>query len=427
MKKSSRKKFIQNLSIAAISPSIFSSFTAENLYKENENEFKMNVAATDEKYWNNISKKHFQFSKDFINLENGYFGIQSNIVRKAFQKNTDILNTDLSKFARKDYPEILKNIKKAVADFLNVNTNEIILTRNATESLNIAIQGYPFQQNDEVIISQLDYFSMIETFQMLEKRGNIKVKTIELPLVPHSEDEIIEVYKNNITAKTRVILLTQVSNINGLIIPVEKIALFAKENGIAVICDSAHALGHIPVQLKKMNSDFVGLNLHKWIGNPIGAGVLYVNKERIKEMNAFWGDVKADHSDINKLAHFGTTSFQVMMTIPESIKFHQLLGLENITNRLHYLKSLWVSEFQNHDTIKVITPLSNTLSGAIASFQIKNKKPTDVANYLWNEHKIFVASRTLGTEGCIRVTPSVYNSANDIFKFINALKKLETI
>lgn len=423
--KTTRKNFIKNLSIAAASPSIMSTFHYKEMELLSKDNFKVNAEPEDEEYWNMISKKYFSFSKEFINLENGYFGIQANSVKEAFNIHSERLNQDLSKFARKDYPEIFKNVKKEVASFLQVEDEEIILTRNATESLNIAIQSYPFKPNDEVLLSQLDYFSMIETFQMLEKRNKLKIKTIELPLVPSTEDEIVNIYSNSITNNTKVILLTQVSNINGLIIPVEKIAKFAKGKGIDIICDSAHALGQIPFDLNKMNCDFVGMNLHKWIGNPIGAGVLYIKKIRVQEMNSFWGDVKASDNDINKLAHFGTTSFPIMSTIPDSISFHKKLGLENISNRLHYLKSIWVNAYQNHSTIKVITPASQNLSCAIASFQIKNKKPTEVADYLWNQHKIFVASRTLGTEGCIRVTPSIYNAAQDVQQLVIALNKLE--
>ena len=311
-----------------------------------EKDFAGDGAADDEKFWKHIAKKYYDFSGDYINLENGYYGIQPKPVLSAFLKNVSTANSQAARFARKDFPGIAAASKKTVADFLDVEEEEIIFTRNATEALNIAIQGYPFKQGDEVLFNQLDYFSMIEAFRLLENRGRIKVKAFEMPLLPENEDEIIEVYKKNITEKTRVILLTHVSNINGLIVPVAKITAMAKEKGIDIITDSAHALGQVKFSLPGLGSDFVGLNLHKWIGNPVGAGVLYIKKERIKEMDVLFGDVNTDGANISKLGHFGTTPFAVIMTVPDSLAFHRQLGVEKISARLQYLKTIWVNELK---------------------------------------------------------------------------------
>jgi selenocysteine lyase/cysteine desulfurase len=194
----------------------------------------------------------------------------------------------------------------------------------------------------------------------------------------------------------------------------------AKQKGIDTISDSAHALGQVPFSLPALGSDFVGMNLHKWIGNPIGAGVLYIKKDRIKEMSNLFGDVNTAEDNINKLAHFGTTPFAVMMTIPDSLAFHQLMGIEKVTRRLHYLKSIWINELEKVSAIEIVTP--KDLSCAIASFRIKDKKVADVADYLYKQHSILTVNRALGKEGCIRVTPSVYTSAAEMLKFVNAVK-----
>lgn len=417
-----RKKFIKQIGAGILLAGLPAALTKAGTMPVDEADFKNDALPDDEKYWKRIARKYYSVSGEYLNLENGYFGVQPKPVLEAYKKNVERVNTDLAKLARKDYPLIIAEVKKELAAFLQVSAEEIIITRNATEALNIAIQGYPFNPADEVILSQLDYFSMIETFQMLEKRGALKIKKIELPLLPQSEEEIADVYRSAIGPQTKVILLTQVSNINGLIVPVNKIAAMAKEKGIDIICDSAHALGHIPLSLPGMGADFVGFNLHKWIGNPIGAGVLYVKKDRIKEMKLFWGDFIAAETDINKLAHFGTTAFAVSMTIPESLAFHRLLGIEQISKRLHYLKTLWVDAFKDHPTVEIVTPYQNNLSCAIASFTVKNKSSTEVVNFLYGQHGILTVGRSLGKDGCIRVTPGLYNSANDVMKLVEALK-----
>jgi selenocysteine lyase/cysteine desulfurase len=385
-------------------------------------DFEQEGAADDEKFWKQVARKYYDVSRDYINLENGYYGIQPKPVLAAFQQNIIRANKEAARFARKEFPALSATIKKELAAFLEVSDEEIIITRNATEALNIAIQGYPFKQGDEVLLNQLDYFSMIEAFRMLEKRGKIKVNAFEMPLLPSSEEEIVEVYRKMITPKTRVILLTHVSNINGLIVPVAKIAEMAKEKGIDTITDSAHALGQVKFSLPALGSDFVGLNLHKWIGNPIGAGVLYIKKERIKEMSPLMGDVNAAEGSIGKLSHFGTTPFAVIMTIPVSLAFHKMMGVERVSARLHYLKSSWITALKQNTNIEIVTPVDKALSCAIASFRVKGKTVAELSDHLFKQHNILTVNRTLGKEGCVRVTPAVYNSVEDIRQFVAAVQ-----
>ena len=418
----SRKKFIQQIGAGVMLSGLPSIVSARNIFGSSVDieDFKDTGAADDEQYWKKIAHKYYIVSKDYINLENGYYGIQPKPVLQAFQKNVASINADGARYARKVYPEKLTAVKKELAAFLQVSDEEIIITRNATEALNIAIQGYPFKEGDEVLYCQLDYFSMIEAFSMLEKRGKIKVNTFDMPLLPASEDEIIELYRQKITDKTRVILLTHVSNINGLVVPVAKITAMAREKGIDTIVDSAHALGQVKFSLPELGSHFIGLNLHKWIGNPIGAGVLYVKKERIKEMNSLFGDVNSAEDSIGKLAHFGTTPFAVTITIPDSIAFHKLMGIEKVAARLHYLKSIWIDELKNVNAVEIVSPKDMTC--AIASFRVRDKKVGKTADYLYKQHNILTVNRALGREGCIRVTPAVYTSADDVRKFVNAVK-----
>jgi selenocysteine lyase/cysteine desulfurase len=422
--KPGRKKFLQQLGTGLLAAGLPAIASAGNFIEigTDATDFSGEGLPEDERYWKRIARKYYEVADDHINLENGYYGIQPKPVLHAFQKNIITANTQAARFARKDYPGIAASVKKELAAFSGVSAEELIITRNATEALNIAIQGYMFKPGDEVLLNQLDYFSMVETFKMLETRGQIKVNAFEMLLLPVSEDEIVEQYRKQLTPKTKVILLTHVSNINGLIMPVAKIAAMARSMGIDTITDSAHALGQIPFSLPQLGSDFVGLNLHKWIGNPVGAGVLYIKKDRIKEMKPLFGDVDLDENSINKLAHFGTTPFAVIMTIPDSLAFHRLMGIEKISKRLHYLKSIWLNAVKDHPNVEVVTPIN--LSGAIASFRVKNKTSAAVADFLFKEHKIFTVARQLGKQGCVRVTPGIYNSIDDVQKLAEAIKQL---
>ncbi|MHA7131099.1 aminotransferase class V-fold PLP-dependent enzyme [Algoriphagus namhaensis] len=379
---------------------------------------------TDEGFWQDLAKNAYSISSDFINLENGFFGIQPKPVLAAYQSYVEQVNREGALFARREYPKKAAEVKERLADFLQVSTEELLITRNATEAMNIVIQGYPWKQGDEVIVNQLDYYSMIETFQMLESRGILTVKTFEMPLLPDSPEEILQKYQAQVSKNTRAILLTQVSNITGLIVPVREISTWAKSQGIDTITDSAHALGHVPFDLREMDSDFVGMNLHKWMGNPIGAGVLFVKRERIHELQSFFGDKAPQNDSISRLGHMGTTPFAVQLSIPDSIAFHEKIGIDRIAARMHYLKKLWTEKVQKLQNIEVLTPTDSTLSCGMASFRVTGKSGKEIENRLLEEYGIFTVARVLGEKGCIRVTPGLYTQTEDVEKLAQALISL---
>jgi selenocysteine lyase/cysteine desulfurase len=202
-----RKQFLKHIGTGLLATSLPAIATAatNNLPMIDPKDFSGDGSPDDEKFWKRIAKKYYDVEDDYINLENGYYGIQPKPILKSYLQHIDFVNENAARFARKDFPAINTAVKKELAAFLEVSDEEIIITRNATEALNIAIQGYPFQAGDEVLINQLDYFSMIEAFRMLEKRGRIKVNAFEMPLLPASEDEIVEIYSRQITPKTKVI------------------------------------------------------------------------------------------------------------------------------------------------------------------------------------------------------------------------------
>ncbi|MEM6359850.1 MAG: aminotransferase class V-fold PLP-dependent enzyme, partial [Bacteroidota bacterium] len=314
--------------------------------------------ASDEKFWKKFAKQHYNVSSDFINLENGYFGVQPNSVLKAYQANIEKVNAYSSKFMRqefyqKNYPEI----KQALADVSGVLPEELLITRNATEALNILIQGLDLKKGDEVILQHHDYHSMIETFRMLENKVGITLKFVDVPLAPKNHQEIIDIYNDAITNKTRCILVTHLTHLTGQIMPVKEISTIARSKGIDVIVDAAHSFAQIDYRFQDLNADFIGVNLHKWFGNPLGAGLMYVKKERIKDIRPLYGDSKKAIDDIDKLGHYGTPATPIVMTITEAAKFHVMVGILPKEARLRYLKEYWTQRAKNIDRVSITTPL----------------------------------------------------------------------
>ncbi|MEM9856047.1 MAG: aminotransferase class V-fold PLP-dependent enzyme [Bacteroidota bacterium] len=381
--------------------------------------------ATDEQFWRKFARQHYSVSSDFINLENGYFGVQPNSVLQAYQANIKKVNTYSSKFMRqefyqKDYPEI----KQVLADIAGVDPEELLITRNATEALNILIQGLNLRKGDEVILQYHDYHSMIETFQMLEGTIGISLKFVDVPLVPKNHQEIIDIYASAITSKTRCILLTHLTHLTGQIMPVKEISKLAKTKGIDVIVDAAHSFAQLDYKFPDLGADFIGVNLHKWFSNPLGTGLMYIKKERIKDIKPLFGDSKKAGDNINKLGHYGTPAAPIIMTISEAAKFQHLVDISRKEARLRYLKQYWVKEAQSIDRVIITTPLAAEQSCALASFKMENIEAKKIVNILDEEFGVFTVIRNLQHDTVVRITPNLYSTTDHLDRLLTGITSI---
>ncbi len=376
----------------------------------------------DEAYWQKFAQKNYTVSDEFINLENGYFGVQPIIVLEAYQKNVTLVNQHSSKFMRQEfYQTHYPLIKQTLATLSGASEEELLVTRNATEALNILIQGIQLNKGDEVILQRHDYHSMIETFQMLEKEKGIVLKFVDVPLVPKSCEEIIALYEAAISARTKCILLTHLTHLTGQIMPVNEISKIAKSKGIDVIVDAAHSFAQIDYKLPDLYADFIGVNLHKWFGNPLGAGLLYVRKDRIKDLKPLYGDHKKAETDINKLGHLGTPATPILMTIPAAASFNSKLTNSKKENRLRYLKNYWTSRAKKIDRVMITTPMDKEQSCALASFKMDGVHAKDIVKQLDENFNVFTVIRKLYNDTVIRVTPNLYNSTKDLDRLLEGL------
>ncbi|MCI4670990.1 MAG: aminotransferase class V-fold PLP-dependent enzyme [Bacteroidia bacterium] len=397
-------------------------------FGENEDILKFTPAeelSDDEKFWKKFSKKYYKLSKDFINLENGYFGVQPKPVLEAYQANIEKVNSLSSKFMRQNfYKEDYPKIKQMLAEMTGVSEDELLITRNATEALNILIQGIDWKKGDEVILQYHDYHSMIETFKMLEKQKGIVLKFLDVPLKPKKQEELVELYKAACTSNTRVILLTYLTHLTGQIMPVHAIGKFARSKGIDVIVDAAHSFAQIHTDFPHMNADFIGVNLHKWLGNPLGAGLMYIKKDRIKEIKPLFGDFKRNETSINKLGHYGTPATPIVMTIAEAVRFHLMVGGDVKEERLNYLKHYWTRQAKEIDRVEITTPLGSEQSCALASFRLDGVPAEKVVERLDKEFNVFTVIRRLHNSNVVRVTPNLYNSTKDLDRLLEGIASI---
>lgn len=382
------------------------------------------IAPTDEAYWATI-RAQYAVSRDFINLENGYFSIPAQPVANAFGRYNRQIQQEGSYFMRTSYPQRADDVVRALATFCGTSEQELIITRNATEAMNILIQGYPFCADDEVITGSQEYDSVTETLEMMQRRSRLRLTRVQLPLHPQDDDEIVTLYQRAITSRTRVIVLTHMLHRTGQILPVAKIAQMARAHGVDVFIDAAHSFAQVDYRIADLHSDFLAANLHKWLGAPLGVGLLYVRKERVADLAPLFGDTTYPDDDIRKLAHFGTTPPAPVLAIEDSIAFHNAIGGRNKEARLRYLKNYWMERVAALPRIELLTPQEPERSCAIGAFRIKGADAKKVSDDLFERDKIFTVAPMIDGQSAVRVTPHLYNTTDDLDCLAAALQRYD--
>ena len=415
-----KRSFLKSITLTSIAAPIANSSIASWITSFN-NKSPLELAQ-DESYWEGI-RSYYLLKPDYINLENGYYNILPKPILENYIQHIRDVNYQGAYYMRNVQFEDKKIMTEKVANLVGCNSDEFILTRNTTESLDMIISGYPWESGNEAVMAEQDYGAMLEMFKQVSKRHGIVNKIISLPLHPSSDEEIVNLYASAITPKTKLLMICHMVNISGQILPVQKICDMAHSKGVEVMVDGAHAIAHIQFNIPDLHCDYYGASLHKWLSVPLGVGILYVNKKHITKV---WPLIaEAQNIDtISRLSHIGTTPVHTFLAIKDSIDFYRQLGADNKEARLRYLQQYWTSKVRNVGKIKVNTPSEASRSCAIANVGIEGMKPALLAETLLKKYKIYtVAIDTANVQGC-RITPNVFTSTKELDVFVSALKEL---
>lgn len=385
------------------------------------------IAADDSPFWAGIAAR-FQVSPDFINLENGYFGVQAQPVFEAFLQHQTVVNRETSYFLRQRYPALLAQVMQTLAVFCGVGVDELVLTRNLVESMNILLQGYPFAAGDEVLLAAHDYDSVVETLEMVAQRKQLRLIRIAIPAAPEidliSDAQIVDLYERRIGPRTRAILVTHMVHRHGHIMPVARIAAMARKHGVDVLVDAAHSFAQLDYRLPDLGADFVAVNLHKWLGAPLGVALLYIRRQRVAGIAPLYGDISHAPHDIERLAHFGTLPPAPILTIADAIRFHQQIGSARKEARLRYLTQYWMARVRDVPGLKLMTPSDPARSCAIAALTLTGMDAYSVVARLMQQHRIFTVTRELNGQMVVRITPHLYTTTQDLDLLVAALRQM---
>lgn len=388
--------------------------------------------ASNESFWRELAR-YYDRTEGVVNLEHGFWGKMARPVQTAYIEATQMVNAQSSFYARKDYAEDFGVAHARVADALGAHPDEIVLTRNATESIQNLVRQYRgLKAGDAVLYADIDYPSFKRLMRSLEESHGVRSVEVRLPSRA-TQAQILEAYRRAFDANPalKLMLITHVSNQHGLVVPVAAIAAEARRRGIDVICDSAQSWGLVDYRVTDLGVDWAAFNLHKWIGAPLGIGALYTRRGSLAKIAPYPGEQDAENVNAAARVHSGTGNFASILAIPSALDFHAAIGGANKEARLRYLRSLWTSEAANMEHIELLGGADESSWTGIGSFRLRGKNGDDEARALQlrleTEFGIFTVARFgLADGACIRLTPQVFTSSEEIGKLTQALARLKT-
>jgi selenocysteine lyase/cysteine desulfurase len=377
--------------------------------------------ANDEDFWTNVAQA-FTVDRSLVNLNNGGVSPSPAWVQEAMKRHLDYSNEAPVYTMWRILEPQREGVRQRLAREWGVDTEEIALTRNASESLQICQFGYDLEPGDEVLTTNQDYPRMLTTFKQRERREGIVLRQFPIPVPAEDDAEIVRAFEENITPRTRLILMCHMINLTGQILPVRDVVQMARRRNIPVIVDGAHALAHFDFKISDLDCDNYSVSLHKWLFAPHGTGLLYVRKDKIEELWPLMAASEGQDGNIRKFEEIGTHPAANYLAIAEALTFHQGIGGARKQARLIYLRDYWAERLLQNENVRLHTSLKPGFACGIANVEIVDVEPGPLSNWLWREHKIIVTPINHPEFRGLRVSPSVYSTTAELDRFVDAMQ-----
>ncbi len=378
-------------------------------------------AALHEDYWTTIQQA-FSVTRGIINLNNGGVSPSPRLVTEAFVRYT-WQQEDATAYTMWQILEPQsETVRTGLAEIFGCDREEIAITRNASESLEILLMGMDLKSGDEILTTTQDYPRMLTTLRQRELREGLKLKLISVPIAPDNVDDIAAAYERAVTPRTKLILISHTINLTGQIMPVKKVCEMARARGIETIVDGAHSFAQFDFKQSDLGCDYYGTSLHKWLYAPKGTGLLFVKKDKIPTIWPLMAAEDKQKGDIRKFEEIGTHSAAMRLAIGEAVLFHNAIGGKRKEERLRYLSRYWMNAIKDVPGVRFNTSFDPAQSCAIANFAIKDIDPVAMGSYLMAKHKIFTTPIVHDEFTGIRITPNVYTTKWELDRFCNVVE-----
>jgi isopenicillin-N epimerase len=419
----SRRGFMRATGVAAIAT--FTDTGLERVLAAGRSTAGQSAAAlaADEAYWREIQQA-FTLDRTIVNLNNGGCCPSPRVVHEALKRYLDLSNQAPVYHMWQILEPNIETVRRRLAAAFGCDPEELAITRNASEALQIAQLGIDLRKGDEVVTTNQDYGRMLDTWEQRVRRDGIKLTQISFPVPPASLDDLSDRVLAALTPATRVLHFCHMTNLTGQIFPVKRICDEARKRGVRTIVDGAHAFAHFPYTAADLGCDYYGTSLHKWLLAPIGTGFLYVRRENIPSLWPLTPAAKAMSGDIRKFEEIGTHPAANHNAIAEALAFHDGIGIERKAARLRYLRDRWAVRLSKHPKIRLHTGLDPAHSCAIGTVQIAGVPTPKVVARLWERWRIIATPIVHAEFEGARITPNVYTTVEEIDTFAAAMEQI---
>jgi selenocysteine lyase/cysteine desulfurase len=379
--------------------------------------------AADESYWRDIQQA-FTLDRTIINLNNGYTCPSPRGVHDALKRYLDMSNQAPIHYMWNLLEPNIETVRRNLAAEAGCDTEELAITRNASEGLQICQLGIDLEAGDEVITTNQDYGRMLDTWEQRVSRDKIKLTKISFPVPTTNVAELKDRFERAITPRTKVIHFCHITNLTGQLFPVRDIARMARARGIQTIVDGAHAFAHFPFKLRDLEVDYYGTSLHKWLLAPVGTGFLYVRRENIEKLWPLTPPPASKMKDIRKFEEVGTHPAANHNAIAEALAFHQAIGTERKAARLRYLTDRFATRLEKQPRVKILSSRLPNQAWGLANVNVEGIDVAKAYDFLWTRYRIITAPIKHAEFQGLRVTPNIYTTLEEVDTFSSAIEAL---
>ncbi len=328
--------------------------------------------------------------------------------------------------------EIQAQAREGAARIFNASVEEVLVTRNTTEGLNIVLSGLDWNQGDEIIICDMEHGSVIAPAQLIGQRYGVGVKVVDLEMLD-SREAILSKIEAAFTPKTRMVFISHILYATGRRMPAEELRMLTKDKGILLMLDGAQTGGHIELDMASSGFDFYSIPGQKWILGYEGSGALFMRREHLERIHpahtggrgvASPADAHNFQPVTDSMEKFlgGSVSVPVQVAFLEATKFIEEVGIKNIEERNLDLAESAKAKLSEVPGVTVHSPLERRDSSGLVSFSIAGQEPVPIVEKLWENHRLVV--RQVGYPAGVRASLHFFNTEGEVDLLVGGVREL---
>jgi selenocysteine lyase/cysteine desulfurase len=418
MKNTHRRSFVKQLFTGVAGTFLLSSF--KDVKAENTVPL-LDPNDSSEAFWENV-KKQFKFAPKLRYFNNGSLGSCPIPVQNATNTFRATLDAHPSKYMWGGWRDEKEDVREKVAKLFSVSKEEIALTHNTTEGMNLIARSFNFKEGDEVIMIDHEHPSAVIPWTVWQEEKGIKLVRPVIPIMPKTVADIVKVYKKAITPRTKVISMCHVINTNGMILPVKEVSEMAHKKGILVAVDGAQAPGMFNINLKELGCDFYTASAHKWLFSPKGISVFYAKEKSQHYLKPLMVANGHKNTSIRRLENYNTRNLPELLGLGSAVDFINNIGIDKIHARSYELKAYFRNKVKDNQKFRLKTPELDELSCGIQTLEVVGENVRDVRNRLRNDYHIDVRPMSTYDLNGIRISFAIFITKKDIDYLVDALE-----